>query len=70
MMCTKCTKYLRPKDGNYAKMKFGTVLCISCSPMKKYDSKGKVLPDVEPEATVEEQDKFLEEHPIADLPFI
>ena len=49
---------------------FGTVLCIVCSPMKKYDSKGKVLPDVEPEATVEEQDKFLEEHPIADLPFI
>ena len=69
MTCCKCTKYISQKDGNYAKLKFGTVLCLSCSPMKKYDSKGKAIEEVEPkdtesvvtapEATKKEQVAFL-----------
>lgn len=78
MKCIKCLKYLRPKDGNYAKYKFGTVLCLKDSPMDKYDRKGKILlsiesdiePDVEPEATHKEQVGFLEDNRLEDLPFI
>lgn len=74
MTCIKCTKYLKPKDGLYSKWKFGVVLCIACSPMKKYDSKGKpiepkALP-VEPEASAKEQTAFLETNRIEDIPFI
>lgn len=49
MVCIKCQKYLRYKDGNYAKWKFGRILCISCSPMKKYNRAGKPVQDKQEE---------------------